>query len=193
MRNAKPPFKFDLRRLIARASRLPRSLDLDGVTINLPFISVSVKTRESERRVAREVVVRMADRRVLNSFECCDDCIENALRSLHEIRAILVDKQVELSAEADGALFLLLEAMAEGIRQFLTFEQRLSGLPERRLLYFAALEVLRAHLHRTLLQVAAIASMEIPGIAAHMRYNNSWQLEAYLPPALPSDGASTAT
>jgi hypothetical protein len=163
--------------------RLPKVVD--GVSLNLPFVSVSVKPQDLERRVAREVIIRMADRRVLNAFECCDDCIEYALGSLQEIRRILVDKQVDLADEADGPLYLLLEAMAEGIRQFSTFEQMPSQHPERRQMYFGALEMLRAHLHRVLGQVALIASIEIPKIADRMRYDNVWELEAYVRPALP--------
>jgi len=86
--------------------------------------------------------------------------------------------------------------MREGIRQFLTFEQQIgaqdrASRPTERYrqrdvqaLYFAGLEALRAHLHRCLIQVAAIADVEIPGIAAHMRYDPAWALEAYVRPAL---------
>ena len=172
---------------------------MDGVTINLPFISFAVEPVDLERQVAREVVLRMADRRVLNAFECCDGCISNALSSLQEIRGILLDKRVELAKLDASPLSLLLDLMLEGIRQFLTFEERLEhyGLPlqadfprpelvgpSRRgsqQAYFAALEMLRAHLHRCLKQTASIADMEIPHIAPHMRYDEQWQLEAYVP------------
>ncbi len=140
MRDVTPPFQFDLTGLIAKVRQLPRVVD--GVTIKLPFISISVKPDDKERRIAREIVIRMADRRVLNAFECCDNCIDHALESLREIRRLLVDKQVELSDGADGALYLLLEAMAESIRQFSTFEQRLTRQPEDQQKYFAALEML---------------------------------------------------
>ena len=90
--------------------------------------------------------------------------------------------------------------MADAIRQFLTFEQRLKqepsefsiillSMPERhrrfehRDKYFAALEMLRAHLYRCLAQVSKIAEMEIPAISKHMRYDEVWQLEAYESPA----------
>lgn len=182
MRNLKPLFQFDLSSVITRMRRLPRAVD--GVSINLPFVSVSIKPDDLERRVAREVVIRMADRRVLNAFECCDDCIERALASLEEIRRLLLDKQVELSGHADSALYLLLEAMAEAIRQFSTYEQRLGRGPEDRQKYFAALEMLRAHLHRVLRQIALVASVQIPKIADHMRYDDAWQIEAYARPAL---------
>ena len=156
-----------------------------------------MRPEDREKRVAREVVIRLADRRVLNAFECCDGCIDQALASLQEIRGLLVDQQVELADLTDGPLYLLLDVMREGIRQFLTFEQQLwrPGSSERppdphrrredQALYFAGLEALRAHLHRSLIQVAAIADVEIPVIAVHMRYDPAWALEAYTRPALP--------
>lgn len=138
----------------------------------------------------------MADRRVLNAFECCDGCIDQALASLQEIRELLVGQQVELADLTDDALYLLLDFMRKGIRRFVTFEQRLGSgrAPSRRQgshreheaqqLYFAGLAALRAHLHRCLLQVAGIADVEIPKIAAHVRYDAAWTLDAYTRPTL---------
>jgi hypothetical protein len=170
---------------------------VSGVSIKIPFMTFSVRPEATEKRVAKEIVIRLADRRVLNSFECCDDCINNALVSLQEIRSILVDKQVELSNLTKSPLYLLIELMLEGIRQFFTYEERLHKcsnmafrVPENfRLIgnrekYFAALEMLRAHLHRCLLQVSTIAETEIPKIADHMRYDQAWQLEAYETPTM---------
>jgi hypothetical protein len=181
-----PPFRFDLSRLISAMRRLSGAVD--GVTVRLPFVSVAVKPRDVERKVAREVVIRMADRRVLNSRECCDGCIKEALTSLEKIRRLIVDKQVELADHTHGALYLLLEAMAEAIRQFSTFEQRLVGHPrDRQQQYFAALETLRAHLHRVLLQVARVADIEIPKIVDYMRYEEAWKVEAYVQPGSIAD------
>jgi hypothetical protein len=190
VRDLEPPFQFDLSGLIARMRRVSKAVD--GISINLPFVSVSVKPKKLEQRVAREVVIRMADRRVLNASECCDSCIKHALASLLEIRKLLVDKQVELSGHSDGPLYLMFEAMAEAIRQFSTFEQRLGRGHEHRQKYFAALEMLRSHLYRVLRQVALIAAIEIPKIADHMRYDDDWQVEAYKKPDLPvADGNKT--
>lgn len=184
MPTERPSFHLCLSTLLKRARQLP--VELDGISINLPFVSVTVKPDDIERRVASEVVIRMADRRVLNARECCDRCIERALDSLQEIRSLLVDKQVELAERSDGALYLLLEVMLEGIRQFLTFVERLDcSSYEGRQEYLCALEVLRGHLYRSLLQVAAIASMSIPEVPEHMRYSASWQIEQYAPPELP--------
>lgn len=202
MRVLEPPFKFDFRTQLKDARR-KLNTSVGSVSINLPFLSFSLNPDDLEKRVAREIVIRMADRRVLNAFECCDDCIDQALSSLQEIRRILVDKQVELSAMPDSPLYLLIELQVEAIRQFLTFEQKLNhsmpadsmvvGVtsdfrrpPPIREQYFAALEMLRAHLHRCLLQVSKIADTPIPKIADNMRYDDAWQLEAYEQPILPT-------
>jgi hypothetical protein len=197
MRDFSPPFKFDFDKLVATA-RGKLNNRVDGIAISFPFVSVSVCPDDLEQQVAREIVIRMADRRVLNSSECCDNCIDQALES----RQLLVDQQVKLSKATDGPLYLVIEFMLESIRQFLTFEQRLreqehsrSRRPEasdfrrphvEREAYFAALEMLRGHLYRCLAQVATIAKVQIPKIAEGMRYDAAWQMEAYKsPPALP--------
>jgi len=195
MRDLKPPFKFDFRKLLKDARR-KLNTRVGSVSIKLPFLSFSLTPEDFEKRIAREVVIRMADRRILNSFECCDNCIDQALKSLQEIRRLLVDKQVELSGIPDSPLYLLIELQVEAIRQFLTFEQKFNEIASSKPLilgvisdfrkislgreqYFAALEMLRAHLHRCLIQVAKIADTELPKISKHMRYDESWQLEAY--------------
>jgi len=196
MRDVKPPFRFDLRDLLARA-RQKINDRVSGVSIKLPFLTFSVLPEATETRVAKEIIIRLANRRVLNTCECCDACIDEALGSLQEIRSLLVDKQVELSNFANGPLYLVVELMLEAIRQFFTFEERLRDhrdsafeLPghfrpsDGREQYFAALEMLRAHLHRCLFQVSIIAGTDIPKIADHMQYDQAWQLEAYEKPAI---------
>ena len=194
MRELKPPFQFEFNELLHKARR-QAGKRVSGVTINLPFISFSVRPEDTEQKAAREIVIRLADKRVLNAFECCDSCIEQALASLQEIRSLLVDKQVELAHLTDGPLFLLIEFMLEAIRQFFTFEERLqSSTPDfpgdlhtrihRSELqpYFAALEMFRAHLFRCLTQVAVVGDINIPKISDHMRYDDAWQLDAYKKP-----------
>jgi hypothetical protein len=201
MRSGQIPFKFDVSDLLARARR-QMSSRLGDVTLNLPFISIAVSPKDQERKIARELVIRLQDRRVLSAWECCDGCIDNALKSLREIRQTLVDKQVELADLQDGPLYLLLDAMALCVRQFMTFEELLrSGEdaashprfkefhrpPDTRQAYFDALEILRGHLSRCLGQAAMIAGMPVPneGMIAH--YQRPWQLEAYQEPTtLPS-------
>jgi hypothetical protein len=201
MRSGDIPFKFDLTDLLARARR-QISGRVGNITLNLPFVSVEVSPKDREREVAREIVLRLRDRRVLSAWECCDNCIDNALASLREIRQLIVDKEVELADMQDGPLFLLLDAMAAGIRQFMTFEEWLRrdepAAPHPRFgefhrpgdvrqAYFDGLEILRGHLSRCLGQIARIAGMPLPdeGVIAH--YQGPWQLEAYSEPmALPA-------
>jgi len=193
MRSGGIQFKLDLTDLLARARRQVTGR-LGDVTLNLPFISIAVSPRDTERQFAREIVIRLRDRRVLSAWECCDNCIDNALASLREIRKTLVDKQVELAELQDGPLYLLLDAMGAGIRQFMTFEELLRRdtdaprhprfgefrrPPDTRQAYFDALEVLRGHLSRCLGQIATIAGMPVPNEGLIANYQGPWQLDAY--------------
>lgn len=193
MRTGSIPFQFDLTELLKQARRHVNKR-LGEVTLNLPFVSIAVNPKDRERQVAKEIVIRLRDRRVLSAWECCDECIDRALASLQEIRRTLVDKQVELADLQDGPLFLLIDAMVLGIRQFLTFEQRLKQAaehtprpPDTRQAYFDGLEIIRGHLSRCLGQIAAIAGMPAPTDGLIPNYQGAWQIEAYVPPALPRD------
>lgn len=185
--------KFHFDELFAKAQRLARKYGGD-ITLSLPFVSFTVKADDIERKVARELMIRLPDKRVLDSKECCDDCIEKSLASIQTIRAILIDKQVELSQVHDGSLYLLIEFMVEGVRQFLTITEPLSTSPNpqragRRVKpreeYFAALEHLRFHLHSCLQQVAKIAGMETPKVSAFLRSAKEWEETQYLRPRTP--------
>lgn len=180
-------FKLDMTSLLARARR-----HMGDVTINLPFISFGVSPDDQERRVAREVVIRLKDRRVLSAWECCDNCIDNAIASLQEIRRFLVDKQVEVP---DGPLLLILDSMSLSLHQFMTYEELLrhdtTDHPrfgdfrrphDSRQAYFDALEVLRGHLSRCLGQVAQIAGMDPPAEGLIAKYQGPWPLDAYISP-----------
>ena len=197
MRTGNIPFQFDMSNLIQRCRAFLNNR-VGDVTLTLPFLSFAVSPKDMERQVARELVIRLRDRRILSAWECCDDCIDRALASLQEIRRTLVDKQVELSELHEGPLNLTIEAMALGIRQFLTFEEHLQKMdelrgapndfrrqPEARQEYFDALEMLRGHLSRCLGQVAAIAGMDAPQDGLITNYQNAWQLDAYMPLELP--------
>jgi hypothetical protein len=193
MRSGTNPFKFDLSELLSRVRRL-FSKHVGNVTLSLPFISLSVSPKDRERQIAREVLIRLKDRRVLSAWECCDDCIDRALASLQEIRQLLVDKKVELADCHDGPLYLMIDAMLIGIRQFLTFEETLKLDPETRSRprarerhdvrqnYFDALELLRSHLSHCLNQIATLAGMKVPKDSLISHYQGPWPSDAYLPP-----------
>ncbi len=190
------PLQFDISKSIKNARKFLNK-HVDGVSIQIPFISFSVKPTDIERKVARELLIRLPDRRVLNSKECCDDCIDKSLASLQEIRKILVEKQVDLADYHDGGLYLLIELMAEAVRQFLTYEESLKGsesypqpkdnsefhrATEIRETYFEVLNQLRFHIHSCLMQVSKIAKMQTPKGESYLNSDNEWMLSLYLNP-----------
>lgn len=196
MRSGAIPFQFDLSELLAKAKRQLNDR-VGDVTLNLPLVSIAVSPKGRERQVARELVIRLQDRRVLSAWECCDSCIDDALKSLGEIRHTIVEKQVELAQLQDGPLYLMLDAMALGIRQFMTFEELLRRdddapphprfgdfhrPPDTQQAYFDGLEVLRGHLSRCLGQIAAIAEMPVLSEGIIANYQGPWELEAYEEP-----------
>ena len=131
---------------------------------------------------------------MLSAWECCDGCIDRSLASLQKIRDTLTDKQVELADMQDGPLFLMLDAMAAGIRQFITFEERLQRdgnateahdggefyrPPDTRQAYFDGLEILRGHIARCIEQLAAIGGVPAPTGDVIGSYSGPWQIDAY--------------
>lgn len=189
-------FKFNFDKLLRKAIEQTKK-NIDGIEINLPFITVSIKPTDIEKKVARELLIRLPDKRVLSSKECCDDCIDHSIASLQEIRKILIDAQVDLAEFHEGGLFLLVELIVEGIRQFITFEEKLridSSLKDSaqfkdlyrpidiREEYFKILEQLRFHIHSCLTQVGAIADIETPKIASYLTSDEAWLLSLYHTP-----------
>jgi hypothetical protein len=195
MRSGAIPFQFDISRVLHQFAGVPDARPAAS-RLDLPFLSVLIEFTPVERNSARTLLIRLRDRRVLSAQECCDGCIDDALRSLQEIRSILLDQQVELANDSGRALNLLTDLMSVAIRQFLTFEQRISQRtefdsqgPSRRhpddlQQYFDALELLRGHLSRCLGQVAVIAGMSVPSDGLLEEYRGPWPLEAYKVPSL---------
>jgi hypothetical protein len=194
MRGGTVPFKFvigDALKSLANAADGAK----DSVEIALPFITVRVRPSSLEKELAAQIVVRALDRRVLSASECCDGCVNEALKSLQELRGDLVNKRVDLTGVSAGPLSAMLEFMLVAIRQFLTFEQMLSkrtgadgsgdGSSHRSTdilqSYFDALEALRGHLSRSLSQVAVIAGISLPTDGLIAGYQGRWPLDGYEP------------
>jgi len=202
-------FKFDVTKLLKQAQTKAKK-HVDGVTIKLPFVSFSVKPTDIEKSVARELLIRLPDKRVLSSKECCDNCIDNSLASLQEIRKVLVESQVKLSNYHDGGLYLLIELMVEGVRQFITYEESLRVKPSMKeetthkdmyrppdiqRQYFDVLEQLRFHIHSCLTQVALVADMETPKTESYLKADDEWLLSIYKKPdnLLENKGVTTGS
>lgn len=85
VRSGAIPFRFDLNDVLVWLRRTVAGR-VGDVTLNLPFVSVVVSPKDREREIAREIVIRLKDRRVLSAWECCDNCIDQRLASLQETR-----------------------------------------------------------------------------------------------------------
>ena len=190
------PLRFDMSGIIEKLKR-KTSKHVGSVTLSLPpFVSISINPEDLEVKIARELVVELSDRRVLSATECCDNCVDKALKSLGEIRSIVVKKQVALVDLQDGPLFALIEIMAQGIRDFQTYEELLNEPeapppeskfsdfyrpPDVHQAYREGLEILRGHLSRCLGQIAVIAKMELPDRNKVLQSRQTdWPLEVYL-------------
>ena len=68
MRTGDIPFRFDIKDVLSRAKQRFNK-HVGDVTLNLPFISIAVSPKDKERQVARELVIRLSDRRVLSAWE----------------------------------------------------------------------------------------------------------------------------
>ncbi|MBU1936156.1 hypothetical protein KKG05_02055 [bacterium] len=168
--------KFDVSSVLQRVKHLPKP-KIKGVSINLPFISVDFTALDEERKIAKEILIRMRDKRILVASECCDDCIKHALNSLQDIRTLLVNKQVELPDEK-SALFLLFDLMLAGIRQFLTFTEHFDPHIHRHE-YFGALEILRGHLLRCIAEIAKVGNTP-PQLSNRLNFNPKWDKQIYI-------------
>lgn len=177
--------KFDVSSILQRAKLLPKP-KVKGISINLPFLSIDLRVSDDIRKIAREVLIRLRDKRVLVAWECCDNCVRNALTSIQDIRTLLVNKQVELSDD-DSALFLLFDLMLAGIRQFLTYTERYDPHIHREE-YFGALEVLRGHLLRCIEEIAKVGNVS-PQLSNRFNFNPIWEKEIYVVESPPSDNS----
>ena len=201
MRSGAILFRFQVEPVLREAVRNSNGT-LSAIPLSLPFVTIFVRPTTLESSVAAEIILHARDRRVLSHQECCDGCIDDALASLQDLRAKLVGQQLRLVNES-GALSNLIDLMLTAIRQFLTFEQRLSASSPAKgngrnewyrdasiqSEYFDALEMLRGHLSRCLGQVAAVAGMTLPNGGLVAGYQGPWPLDAYVP----ADPATFAT
>ena len=168
---------FDVKQFYDRAKEVKDKVKVGGVTINLPFISFNLSADNKEKKTAKEIIIRLRDRRVLNSKECCENCIDNSLRSIIEIRQFLVDKQVEIE-KVKSPLFLLVDFALFGIKKFLTYTETFDPT-ENQQEYFDTLHIVRGHLLRTLDQIAKISGLPTD-FGFRCDYVDTWENETYL-------------
>ncbi len=173
--------QFKVQKLLKKAKkRIGQSVD--GISITLPLISANLKIRQVERQIAREVAVKLKNRRVLKPRKEADEHnIEKEIASIQKIRGLLVEKQVELAQSdlGDGDFYLIIEFMLAPINQFLSFHEKWSRKKGDLEAYRSTYELLRDHVCSCLAQIYRIARMKIPPDLVYSRYDRKWNLDAY--------------
>lgn len=168
--------KFNVSSILRKAKNLPKP-KIKGITVNLPFLSVDLVPSDEENKIAREVLIRLRDKRVLVAWQCCDNCIKHALDSIQEIRSLLVGKQVEIANE-ESALFIIFDLMLAGIRQFLTLTERYDPHFNKEE-FQDALNILRGHLIRCIDEVAKVGNITPPEFY-RQNFIQEWERNIYL-------------
>lgn len=148
---------FDFTEFSKRLNKYSRKIKVDSISVRFPGISISLSPTKQEKLIAKEIIVFIRHKRVIDSKECCDTCIKNSLQSLLEIKNFLVIKQMEIT-DVESPLFLLTDFALFGINKFLTYTERFDPDLNREQ-YFEALNILRGHLIRTFDQIAVVAKL----------------------------------
>lgn len=184
-------FKINIAGLIEKARR-NLNKRVEGVEITTPGITFVVSPHDPEVTSAKKAVIFLGDRRVLNSKECCDNCIDRSIESLGKIREYIVNQQQELTHLSEGVLYLMFEFVVDAIRQFMTYAEHLerdyepsiSSIPDFRRhpdardAYFSALERLRGHFAATMHQIRLIAGNDPQRVPDILRFSG-WDADSY--------------
>jgi len=140
-----------------------QQIEIDNIGLSFPFgINIAFKPTSEDSDIARKTVIKLTNRRVLNSKECCGNCINESVKSIKEIKSDLVEIQLELANRSKTPLFYYVDYINIAINSFLDFMERNSESVElNKDLYFNALEKIRNHIGKCLKEIANIGSIEI--------------------------------
>ena len=155
---------------------------VDSVSISFPFgICLNIKPSSSDKNIARETVIKLVDRRILNSKECCGSCIKDSVCSLKEIKSDTIKIKEKLIDNINSPLFYLIDYIVLGINSFLNFMERYSdNIEENKEIYFIALEIIRTHIANCLIEISKIGNYKINNeIYAFKNQNKVWENDIY--------------
>lgn len=169
--------KFNVTEYYRKAKKLVNKADIKGITIKFPGISINLAPTDSDKKISKEIILKLRHKRVISQSECCDNCIKNSLTSLFEIKDYLIDKQVEMS-DVESPLFILTDMALLGINRFLTFTEGFDDFKDKEK-YFEALNLLRGHLIKTFDEVAKIASLP-NDFGFRLKMIEGWDEETYI-------------
>ncbi len=155
---------------------------VDSVSLSFPFgVSLNYKPKTSDIEIARDIVIKLIDRRVLNSKECCGNCINDSINSIKEIKSDLIGIKSKLLNNLDEPLYYLIDYIIAGINVFFDFMERYSNdIEANKEIYFSALETIRNHTTDCLHEISKIGNIKIDKkLYAYRTNRNEWDLKYY--------------
>jgi len=141
-------------------------IELDNISLSFPFlVSASFKFEKGIVDIAKETILSLIDRRILNAFECCANCINDALKSLKEIKLELISIKKQLKNNINSPLFYYIDYIVISINAFFDFMERNNLIDSEDFatkdIYFDALEMMRNHIAQCMFEIAKIGKMQI--------------------------------
>ena len=184
------PYKFRIPKYYAKIiSKNNINIKLDDISLSFPFIiNASFRFEKNIIDIARETIMALIDRRILNAKECCASCIYKALNSLKEIKSDLINTKKQLKNDINSPLFYFIDYMIISINSFFDFMERNNLIDDKlddkdhdiKTVYFDALEIIRNHIAQCMNEIAKIAKMQINN--EHYAFMNGeigWQENYY--------------
>lgn len=134
---------------------------INSITLSFPFgISINFKPSLTESKIAKETILKLIDRRVLKSKECCASCIKDAVFSLKEIKSDLISVKISLAEHINSPLFYFVDYIVLTVNTFIDFTERYD-VEQFKDSYFVGLEKLRNHIAQCLYEIARIGNYKI--------------------------------
>lgn len=156
---------------------------VDAVSISIPFgIKFNVTPTKNEVKTAKETILTLIDRRILNSKECCANCIKKSVESLKEIKSDLIQIKIGLVDCMNSSLYYFIDYIIISINSFTDFiERNHINEEEHKIIYFDGLEKIRKHIALCMIEISKIGKISIDRkIFAFQQQDNLWIKENYL-------------
>ena len=156
-----------------------KQLSVSGINLSFPFSAgITISIKPQERDVAKETIVVLVNRRILNAAECCASCSQQSITSLKEMKSDLIQIEKKLTGSINGPLFYFIDSIVNGINQFLKYIEDYNFIETFNLnrdTYFQSFNIIRNHIVQCLYQIAKIADFEINNDLFAVRINvESW-------------------
>jgi len=134
------------------------NIKMESIGLTFPFgISTTLKPQQRDSEIAKEVIVKLIDRRILNSKECCASCIKQSVDSLKKIKSDLIGIKVRLSNRINEPLFYYVDYIVISINAFNDFIERYENdIEQNKVYYFDALEKIRNHIANCMYEISKI-------------------------------------